>query len=508
MAMTLRTAAVLARGGFVDLFNTSVGMPEAGVPTMAGFVPQAAFARASGVLKESFRQSDPPISIPVVATHRIHSLAVAAKLVEAGVCDLVGLARPLLADAGFIAKAQRGEVDRIIPCIACNHCVNRLYKHQRVGCAVNPISGWELERGNEGVGEGSDGVEAGKPGEENQTTNGQTRKELVVMRRKAIAVVGAGAAGVSCALTLARRGHDVTLFERAPVIGGQLHLAKQVPGKAAYNDILVYWTKELQKSTINVRLETEFTREEVARNHNFFHAIVLANGSIPRPITSHVFPGASESGIVVPFSKILDGSVRAGRRVAILGNGAISHDVASFLLHDPRVARRVELFLHEWGVNLEEGTILPPDHARDRAPRNNRDVILFNKPDKDADLSWGTGWAQKLWIRNHGGTILNHALIEMIDPHGIHISTLPPDNRKFYVECDTIVWCNGMLPNFSVGTWIYEWMKDGARKRGEMIGDFSIYSAGSCRDSYTGDGHGEQDLMQAVHEGYEIGSKI
>ncbi|CCW71186.1 unnamed protein product [Phytomonas sp. Hart1] len=281
-----------------------------------------------------------------------------------------------------------------------------------------------------------------------------------------------------------------------------------IPGKERFQALLEFWTRELRRSTVNIRLGTDFTRDDLARHHNFFHAVVLANGSIPRPISSHVFPGASESRIVVPFAKILDGSVRAGRRVGIIGNGAISHDVASFLLHDPRVSRDVAFFLDEWGIDLEAGTMLPPERTKERAPRNNREVILFDKPNRDADLPRGRGWAQKLWIRNHGGTILNNALIQMIDQHGIFISTLPPDSRKFYVECDTIVWCNGMLPNFSVGTWIYEWMKDGAKKRGEMIKDFGIYAAGSCRDSHTGEGRGEQDLLHAVHEGFEIGSKV
>ncbi|KAH9586602.1 FAD/NAD(P)-binding domain [Trypanosoma melophagium] len=475
MEETLTVAEVLARFGGVDLLNTSVGMHDSPVQTMASYVPQAAFARSVHCVRERLQSLN--LNLPVVATHRIHSIAVAERLLHEGVCDLVGVARPLLADSQMIQKAAEGHEKAIIPCIACNQCVNRLYKHQRITCALNPLSGYEFER-----------------------------RWTPTKYKKTIAVIGAGPAGITCALTLWRRGHDVSLFEKSNTIGGQLNLAKMVPGKESYQDILQYWTEQLRQSTINIRVGAEFTREDMTKNHQFFHALVLCCGSIPRPATSHQIPGTSESPLVVPFEKILNGSIRAGRRVVIIGNGAISHDVASYLLHDQRVSRSVEAYCDEWGVDLDKGTINP--YAAECAPRNNRDVVLFNKADKDADLSRGKGWSQKLWIRNHGGTIIKHGLVENIDQKGVHISMLAPDSRKFFVECDTIVWAYGMLPNISVGTWIYEWMKDGAKERGEMISDFSIYTAGSCRDSYTGEGHGEEDLLQAVHEGYEIGYKI
>eukprot|EP00796_Vickermania_ingenoplastis_P010865 gene10865-7531_t len=481
MAETLAVAEALASTGCVDMFNTSVGMHDSPVHTTASFVPQGTFMRSCQLLKQRLlsRQLD---TIPVVASHRIHSLAVAKRFMEKGdVCDMIGLARPLLADSQFIAKAEHldetAAEKAIAPCIGCNHCFHRLFTNQRVSCAVNPICGHELERG-----------------------------WTPAPHKKSIAVVGAGPAGVTCALTLWRRGHDVTLFEKGDHIGGQLNLAKRIPGKECYQDLLEYWTRQLRASSINVRLHAEFTREEMAKQHQFFHAVVLAQGAIARPITNHRFPGVQECPIVVPFRRILDGTVKAGRRVVLLGNGAIAHDVASYLLHDQRVSRSVDYFLDEWGVDLEAGTL--EEDAWQRSPRNLRDVVLVNKADRDADLPRGVGWFVKKWLRNHGGTEMTHALVENIDATGVHISLISPDARQYYIPCDTIVWCVGMLPNMSVGTWIYEWMKDGAKQRGEMIRDFSIYACGACRDSYTGVGHGEQDLYQAVQEGYEIGHKV
>lgn len=141
-------------------------------------------------------------------------------------------------------------------------------------------------------------------------------------------------------------------------------------------------------------------------------------------------------------------------------------------------------------------------------PRNNRDVILIDWWNKDAGLLSGKGWSQKLWIRKHGGTIIRNGMVTMIDAHGVHIHVLVPHPRDFFVPCDTVVWCCGVLPNASLGMRVFEWARDGAIQRGELNSDFAIYMAGACRDSTSGEGNGEADLMQAVHEGYEIGRKI
>lgn len=476
MEETCRIAEYLCGSGAVDLLTSSFGMHDSPVQTLASTVPQATFAKATSIVRRHLRSKG--IATPVAVSHRIHSATVAQKLIDEDACDIVGIGRPLLADAQFIKKVEEGR-DSVVPCIGCNHCVNRLYKNQRVACAVNPLSGLTEEK---------------------------WRNAPPAKYQKNVAVVGAGAAGITCALTLAQRGHNVVLYERSNEIGGQLNLAKVVPGKADYFAILKYWTERLRESTVKVRLNTEFSQSEVMSGHQGINAVVLCGGSIMRPIKSNFIPGASECNIIVPFWKILDGSVVAGRRVVILGNGAIAFDVASYLLHDQRVARSSDAYCVEWGVNLESGTI--DRHAQVDATKNNRDVIILNKTEKDADLSKGKGWSQKLWLKNHRATVMRNAMVEKIHPDGVTVSIIMPDNRIFFIAADTIVWANGMLPNITVGTWIYEWVKDGAESRGQIAQDFGIYAAGTCRDAYSGDGHGEQDLLQVVHESFEIGCKI
>ncbi|CUG87865.1 2,4-dienoyl-CoA reductase, putative [Bodo saltans] len=470
-------AEYLCGSGAVDLLTSSVGMHDSPVQTLSSTVPQGTFAKCTQKVRNHLRAKG--ITTPVAASHRIHSSAVAKKLLDEDFCDMIGIGRPLLADSQFIRKIELGVDGDIIPCIGCNHCVNKLYKLERVACAVNPLSGF---------------------------TEDKWRNAPPAKYQKNVAVVGGGAAGIVCALTLAQRGHNVVLYERSNEIGGQMNLAKVVPGKGDYFALLKYWTYKLRDSTVKVRLNTEFSEREVTSGHQAINAVVLCCGSIMRPIKSNYIPGASECNIIVPFWKILDGSVVAGRRVVILGNGAIAFDVASYLLHDQRVSRSDQAYCVEWGVNLEAGTL--DCHAQTDATKNNRDVIILNKTEKDADLSKGKGWSQKLWLKNHRATVLQSAMVEKIHPDGVTVSIILPDNRIFFIPADTIVWANGMLPNISTGTWIYEWVKDGAESRGQITHDFGIYAAGTCRDAYSGDGHGEQDLLQVVHEAFEIGCKI
>lgn len=327
MSDTLLAAELLAQSGYLHLLNTSVGMHDSPVQTLSSCVPQASFARGCAQLRQHLRRC--AIALPIVASHRIHSVAVAERLLQGGVCDMVGLARPLLADAQWIAKAAQNRARDILPCIACNHCVHRFYTSQRVGCALNPLAGYEMERGC-----------------------------VPAAHARRIAVIGAGPAGLTCALTLWRRGHVVSLFERGPHVGGQLHLATAVPGKESYQAVLEYWTRALRRSTVAVHLNTEFTLEDLSRQRQSFHGLVLAVGGQARPVSSHFIPGAQESPLVVTYEAILSGRVRAGRRVVIIGHGALAYDVASYLLHDPRVSREVRSYLEEWGVDWESGSLV------------------------------------------------------------------------------------------------------------------------------------------------------
>ena len=204
------------------LINTGIGWHEARVPTIVTSVPRAAFAWVTKRLKGE-------VNIPLITTNRINMPDVAERVLAAGEADMVSMARPLLADANWVAKARSNDAQRINTCIACNQaCLDHVFENKRASCLLNPRACHETE--------------------------------LVIEKTdapKKFAVVGAGPAGLACATTLAERGHAVSLFESASEIGGQFNMAKRIPGKEEFHEALRYYSHRLADTGVDVRLNTQ-----------------------------------------------------------------------------------------------------------------------------------------------------------------------------------------------------------------------------------------------------------
>ncbi|MDP2020357.1 MAG: NAD(P)-binding protein, partial [Hydrogenophaga sp.] len=173
------------------LINTGIGWHEARVPTIATSVPRGAFAWVTQKMRKELRAAG--YTLPLITSNRINMPEVAEAILEEGCADMVSMARPLLADAEFVNKAAANQRDQINTCIACNQaCLDHTFKSQLASCLVNPRAGHET-----------------------------TLLIRAAAKKKRVAVVGAGPAGLSAATTLAERGHEVHLFESASQIGGQ-----------------------------------------------------------------------------------------------------------------------------------------------------------------------------------------------------------------------------------------------------------------------------------------------
>ncbi len=397
-----RFAAMVEAAG-ADLINTGVGWHEAGVPTIAASVPRAAWVDAVANVKRA-------VKIPVMASNRINTPQVAEELLASGCADLVSMARPLLADSHFARKARAGKAEEINTCIACNQaCLDRIFSEQVASCLVNPKAGRELD------------YPAGK-----------------AARAKRIAVIGGGAAGMACALNAAERGHTVSLFEAAPQLGGQLNLARVVPGKGEFNETLRYFRVMLERSGVKVELGRAARVEDIQAGQ--FDEVVLANGVLPRVPQIAGLPHPK----VVNYVDVLSGRVQVGERVAIIGAGGIGFDVAEYLLDEAAGMSEVPRFLDYWGVDANIAT--PGGLKAPQAAKPRRQItMLQRKPESPGrTLGKSTGWILKARLRKAGVKMLPGVRYEAIDDRGLHISL---NGAAQVLQVDHVVLCAGQESN-------------------------------------------------------------
>jgi 2,4-dienoyl-CoA reductase (NADPH2) len=400
-AETRAFARSIERAG-ANVINTGIGWHESQVPTIAASVPRAAWAFAVRSIKRA-------VSVPVIASNRINTPEVAEALLAEGTADLVSMARPLLADPSFVRKARRGRSDEIAPCIACNQaCLDRIFTDQTAACMLNPRAGHEIEF-----------PKGGSPDP------------------KRIGVVGGGPAGMAFALNAAERGHRVTLFEAAPELGGQLKLARRVPGKSEFDEALRYFRVRLRAEGVEVRTSRRVTADD-PEIHGF-DELVIATGVTPRTPS---LPGIDHP-IVTSYVEILDGTRTAGRTVAIIGAGGIGFDVAEYLVGDEQESTSPAAFLAAWGV--DERLAAPGGLASGAtAPRRNgaRAVTMLQRKESSLGRSLGmtTGWILKSRLRKAGVELVPGATYHAIDDDGLHFSAGRARRR---LDVDTVVVCAG-----------------------------------------------------------------
>lgn len=432
----------------VSIINTDIGWHESRVPTIVTSVPRAAFA---DITKRIAAQ----VSIPVAASNRINMPESAEEILASSGVELISMARPMLADPEWVRKAESGRTDEINTCIGCNQaCLDHAFSHKLVTCLVNP-----------------------------RACNETTLQLLPTRRSKAIAVVGAGPAGLAVAVGLAGRGHAVTLYEAHSTIGGQFEIAQQIPGKEEFAETIRYFSRQLELTGVFVHLNTRVNVRELI--DGAFDEVVLATGVTPRIPT---IPGINHPKVLT-YAELVRGRCPAGGRVAVIGAGGIGIDICEYLTTELSPTPDLLAWNREWGVTADAqvpGAVVEP--RPDPSPR--AVYLLQRKPGRlGTGLAKTTGWVHRAAIRAKGVEQLADVNYERIDDDGLHISFGKARNKRRVLDVDTVVICAGQEP---------------AR---ELVGE--LQEAGVVHHVIGGaDVAAELDAKRAIRQGTELAARL
>ncbi|GBC62808.1 NADH:flavin oxidoreductase [Desulfonema ishimotonii] len=433
----LREYAVALAGAGVDALCVNVGWHEARVPQIVSSVPRGVFAYLSRGIKDL-------VDVPVIASHRINDPGLARELIADGMCDMVAMGRSLIADPYLPEKAATGRADEIIHCIACAQgCFDHLFQLKSVECLCNPRAGHEQEAGPE---------------------TAETPKKVMV--------VGGGPGGMSAALAASERGHDVTLYEKSDRLGGQLFLAAAPPGREEFAEL----ARDLAKQVAVKGIRTVFNAEvDTARIESEQpDAVILATGATA--LTPPV-PGVEQPHVVQAWDVLAD-RTDTGKRVVIIGGGAVGVETALFLAEKGTLSGDALRFLF---VNRAES----PEVLYEMATKGTREVVLIEMLDKvGKDIGKSTRWgmlqdADRTGIRTR---VTTKAL--EITESGVRVES---DNEIEEIPADTVVLAAGSKP--------YNPLEDVLREKGipcQVVGDAKQIAR----------------AFDAVHQGFAAGRAV
>ncbi len=387
------------------IINTGIGWHEARIPTIATSVPRAAFTWVTKKMKEE-------LSIPLVTSNRINMPETAEKVLAEGHADLISMARPFLADPEWVNKAEADKSDEINTCIGCNQaCLDHVFEQKVASCLVNPRACHETEL-----------------------------NYLPTDKKKKIAVVGAGPAGLAASTIAAQRGHEVTLFDADKEIGGQFNIAKQIPGKEEFYETIRYFNKQLELHKVTVKLNIRVTAEDL-KNGNF-DEVILATGIKPR---TPKIEGINHPK-VLNYIDVLKLKKPVGKRVAVIGAGGIGFDVSEYLAHEGEsTSLHIDAWLKEWGIDKTMKARSGIEGVHTEVHPSPREIFMFkrSKGKFGSNLGKTTGWIHRTTLKKKKVQFINNVQYTKIDDDGLHYVE---NEAQKVLAVDNVIICAGQLP--------------------------------------------------------------
>jgi 2,4-dienoyl-CoA reductase (NADPH2) len=359
-------------------------------------------------------------------------------------CDMVAMGRSLIADPELPNKAKAGRETEIVHCIACAQgCFDNLFKLKTVECLCNPAAGHELDCIQD-----------------------------VDCTPKKVLVVGGGPAGMSAAIAAHDRGHKVHLVEASGRLGGQLFLAAAPPGRGEFAELAKDLQGQVELRGIAVTLEHSVTTADL--NDLAPDAIILATGA--RPLAPPI-PGADRPEVVQAWD-VLQERALTGRRVVVVGGGAVGVETALFLADKGTLDGEALKFLL---VNRAES----PETLYEIATRGTKEIIVVEMIDKvGKDIGKSTRWGMLQEMGRHGIEVLTGAKALEITARGVRVTV---GEKERLVSADTVVMAAGAAP--------YNPLEKVLEEQGLPY-------------LVAGDAGGVGQAFEAVHQGYAAGRRI
>lgn len=387
------------------IINTGIGWHEARIPTIATSVPRAAFTWVTKKMKEE-------LSIPLVTSNRINMPDTAEKVLAEGHADMISMARPFLADPEWVNKAKEERIDEINTCIACNQaCLDHAFQKKVASCLVNPRACHETELNYN-----------------------------LTSKKKKIAIVGAGPAGLAASTVAAQRGHDVTLFDADKETGGQFNIAKQIPGKEEFYETIRYFNKQLELHKVNVKLNTRVTAEDLYNGN--FDEVVLATGITPR--TPRIEGVDHEK--VLSYIDVVKLKKPVGKRVAVIGAGGIGFDVSEYLAHEGEsTSQNIDAWLKEWGIDKTLKSRAGIEGVTPEVHPSPREIYMFKRSSGKfgGNLGKTTGWIHRSVLKRKKVQFINEVQYTKIDDEGLHYVQ---NEEQKVLPVDNVIICAGQVP--------------------------------------------------------------